>query len=41
MEVVADLAFIKGTEFLAEEGGDVVGFDGMNGGAHEGVVEGF
>lgn len=40
-EVVTEFALVERGEFLAKEGGDVVGLDGMDGSAYEVVVEGF
>ena len=39
-EVVADLALVVGVEFVPEEGGDMLGFDDMHGGAHDRLVQG-
>src|ERR1051325_370855 len=40
VEVVADLAEVARVELLAQEGGDVLGADGVDGGADQVVVEG-
>lgn len=40
VEVVADLAGVACIELLAEEGGDLLGTDGVHGGADQRVVEG-
>ena len=39
-EVVADLALVVGRELVPEEGGDMIGFDHMHGGAHDRLVQG-
>ncbi len=39
-EVVADLAFVGTGQFVSEEHGDMFGLDDMDGGAHDGLVEG-
>jgi hypothetical protein len=39
VESIAHFALVLPVEFSSQKGGDIVGFDRMNGGMHDGVID--